>query len=231
MRETRALVAMCLMAVFCRPLGAEVALPPGFVDLADAVPGIAVELRYAGHHNFIGTPIDGYETAGSRGRGALLTHPAASALGRAQEVLRPFGLGLLVYDAYRPQRAVDHFVRWSHDLEDQRMKADFYPEVDKARLFELGYIAQKSGHSRGSTVDLTLVSLADGRPLDMGSPWDFFDPLSWPDSAAVPAAARAHRLLLRTVMMAQGFRPYDQEWWHFTLENEPFPDTYFDFVP
>jgi zinc D-Ala-D-Ala dipeptidase len=206
--------------------GQTLPLPPGFVDLGHAVPGIRVEPRYAGSHNFIGDPIDGY--GGAR---AVLSAPAASALARVAAELEPFGLGLLVYDGYRPQRAVDHFVRWGKDLEDQRMKAEFYPEVDKTRLFELGYIAEKSGHSRGSTVDLTLTSLADGQPLDMGSPWDFFDPISWPDSGAVPATARAHRLLLRTVMMNQGFRPYDKEWWHFTLENEPFPETYWDFVP
>lgn len=226
MRQTSALVNLCFMALFCPPLGAQETLPPGFVELTAAVPGLRVDLRYAGSHNFIGQPIEGYENPR-----ALLTHPAAAALARAQEELAPFGLGLLIYDAYRPQRAVDHFVSWSLDLGDTRRKREFYPEVEKSRLFELGYIAQKSGHSRGSTVDLTLVSLADGVPLDMGAPWDFFDPISWPDSAEVTAAARAHRLLLRTVLMRQGFRPYDKEWWHFTLENEPFPDTYFDFVP
>lgn len=199
-------------------------LPPGFVDLATVAPTIAVDLRYAGSHNFIGEPIDGY----ARPR-AVLTHPAALALRRVQEELAPFGLGLLIYDAYRPQRAVDHFVRWAHNEEDLRMKAEFYPKVEKARLFELGYIAEKSGHSRGSTVDLTLVSLADGKPLDLGSPWDFFDPVSWPSDATIAAAARAHRLLLRTLLVEHGFRPYDKEWWHFTLEDEPFPETTFDF--
>jgi D-alanyl-D-alanine dipeptidase len=198
-------------------------LPPGFVDLGEAVPGIALDLRYAGSHNFVGVPIDGYV----RSR-ALLTHLAATALAKAQEELRPFGFGLKVFDAYRPQRAVDHFVRWSRDAADLKMKAEFYPQVEKAKLFELGYIAEKSGHSR-STVDLTLVVLADGTDLDMGSPYDRFDPISWPDSAKVSPAERAHRLLLREVMLRAGFKPYAQEWWHFTLESEPFPETYFDF--
>ena len=199
-------------------------LPPGFVDLADVAPTIVTEVRYAGDHNFVGAPVDGY----GRPR-IVLTMAAARALAGAQEDLAPFGLGLLVYDGYRTQRAVDHFVRWGRDLADQRKKAEFYPRVEKARLFEFGYIAERSGHSRGSTVDLTLVGLADHQPLDMGAPYDFFDPVSWPLCPEVSAAARAHRLLLRTILGIHGFRPYEQEWWHFTLEDEPFPETYFDF--
>lgn len=199
-------------------------LPPGFVDLEVAVPTLAFDLRYGGTHNFIGDVVAGYE----RPR-AVISTPAARALARAQQALAPFGLGLLIYDAYRPQRAVDHFVRWSRDLSDQRQKREFYPHVDKAELFSRGYIAEKSGHSRGSTVDLTLISLADLAPLDLGSPYDLFDPISGPASAAVSASARAHRLLLRTVLIDQGFRPYEQEWWHFTFADEPFPETYFDF--
>jgi zinc D-Ala-D-Ala dipeptidase len=219
---TRVAVA-CLVG--CLASGVSAAeLPPGFVDLAVVAPTIRVDVRYAGADNFVGRPVDGYQ----RPR-VILTVPAARALARAQETLAPFGLGLLVYDGYRPQRAVDHFVRWGRDLADQVTKPEYYPEVDKARLFAEGYIAERSGHSRGSTVDLTLVDLATGEPLDMGSPWDYFDPRSWPHSPAVSAAARAHRLLLRSVLGAQGFRPYEQEWWHFTLENEPFPANYFDF--
>lgn len=199
-------------------------LPPGFVDLSAAIPGIAFDLRYAGRHNFVGDPIDGY----LRPR-PILSYPAAAALRRVQDELRPFGLGLMIYDGYRPQRAVDHFVRWSRDLSDQRQKAEFYPNVDKTRLFELGYLAERSGHSRGSTVDLTLISLADGKPLDMGAAYDLFDPISWPTDLSLPAPARANRLLLRTLMVRHGFRPYEQEWWHFTLVDEPFPETFFDF--
>ena len=224
------LVVLTLLSNSSRPSGgAEPApLPPGFVDLAKAVPDLAFDLRYGTANNFLGTVVSGYEHPR-----ALLSYPAAQALARAQKELAPFGLGLLIYDAYRPQRAVDHFVRWSHDLADQKMKAAYYPTVEKSKLFELGYIAERSGHSRGSTVDLTLISLADGRPLgqplDMGSPYDFFDSVSWPASEQVSASARSHRLLLRSILVAQGFRPYDQEWWHFTLNDEPFPDTYFDF--
>jgi zinc D-Ala-D-Ala dipeptidase len=199
-------------------------IPADFVDLQTVIPDLKVEVRYAGSDNFIGRPIAGYEAAR-----VYLTRPAAAALARVQEALRPAGLGLLVYDGYRPQRAVDHFVRWGQDLADQKMKAVYYPNVDKARLFELGYIAEKSGHTRGSTVDLTLIDLASGQALDMGSPWDLFDPISAPDSREVGPTARGHRLLLRTLMVENGFRPYEAEWWHFTLENEPFPETYFDF--
>jgi muramoyltetrapeptide carboxypeptidase len=194
------------------------------VDLAEAIPGLRVELKYAGTDNFLGAVVDGY---GGKPR-ALLSRPAAEALGRVQRQLSPFGLGLLVYDAYRPQRAVDHFVRWAKDLEDQSRKSVQYPRVDKAKLFELGYIAARSGHTRGSTVDLTLCRLEDGQPLDMGSAYDLFDEISWPSSDAVPAEARANRLLLRSLMLQNGFRPLKEEWWHFTLEGEPYPETYFD---
>ncbi len=221
------------------PLGAEVEvdadagvlriLPPSpvlpdLVDLAATIPGLIAELKYAGTDNFLGAVVDGY---GGRPR-ALLSRPAAEALARVQQEAAAFGLGLRVYDAYRPQRAVDHFVRWAADLGDLVRKAEHYPQVDKARLFELGYIAKKSGHTRGSTVDLTLYSLATGAPLDMGSPYDLFDAVSWPSSAAVSPEARANRLLLRSLMLRQGFRPLAEEWWHFTLENEPYPDSYFD---
>jgi muramoyltetrapeptide carboxypeptidase len=194
------------------------------VDLAAAIPGLRVELKYAGTDNFLGAVVDGY---GGKPR-ALLARPAAEALGQVQRQLSPFGLGLLVYDAYRPQRAVDHFVRWAKDLEDQSRKSVQYPRVDKAKLFELGYIAARSGHTRGSTVDLTLCRLEDGQRLDMGSAYDLFDEISWPSSDAVPAEARANRLLLRSLMLQNGFRPLKEEWWHFTLEGEPYPETYFD---
>lgn len=221
------------------PLGGEVEIDAGaatlrvlgpaavaadLVDLAAAVPGLRVELKYAGTDNFLGAVVDGY---GGRPR-ALLSRPAAAELAQVQEQLRPFGLGILVYDAYRPQRAVDHFVRWAADLGDLARKAEHYPEVDKARLFELGYIAKKSGHTRGSTVDLTLFSLETGQPLDMGSPYDLFGEISWPASRAVSETARANRLLLRSLMVQHGFRPLTEEWWHFTLVDEPYPETYFD---
>lgn len=199
-------------------------LPPGFVYVDEVVPGLRADLRYRGPDNFMGRPVDGYE-----GERLILTRPAADALAAVQERLQPMGLGLLVYDGYRPQRAVNHFVRWGRDLDDQANKAAYYPDVDKARLFEEGYIAERSGHSRGSTVDLTLIDAASGAPLDMGTPWDHFGPESWPRYAGVSAQQRANRLLLRALMLAAGFAPYEQEWWHFTLSDEPFPEHWFDF--
>ncbi len=202
-------------------------IPLGFLDAREIIPDLVLELRYASSHNFIGEPIDGYVS-----ERLLMTREAALALAKVQADLNEFGLGLKVFDAYRPQRSVDHFVRWAKDLEDTRMKADFYPEVDKADLFEEGYIAARSGHTRGSTMDVTLVSLNPGGEaieLDMGSPYDYFGRVSWPNYRDISAPQRAHRLLLRTLMIRPGFVPYEQEWWHFTLANEPFPDTYFDF--
>jgi D-alanyl-D-alanine dipeptidase len=152
-----------------------------------------------------------------------------AALAAVQRDLAERGLALKTFDCYRPQRAVAHFVRWAQNLGDVRRKADFYPDVDKRDLFREGYIAERSGHSRGSTLDLTLVRRANGVELDMGSPFDFFSPKSWPSDKSVSAQARANRALLAEAMTRRGFKPYDKEWWHFTLANEPFPDTYFDF--
>lgn len=199
-------------------------LPEGFVDLEESAPEIRVELRYCGSDNFVGGPVDGYEKPR-----CLMTRPTAVALKSANAQLKPFGLGLKVFDAYRPQRAVDHFARWARDVEDTRTKARYYPDVAKTDLFAKGYIAEKSGHSRGSTVDVTLVALADGKEIDMGTPWDLFGPASWPTSTAFTAQQRANRLLLREIMTHHGFLPLEEEWWHFTLKDEPFPDTYFNF--
>jgi D-alanyl-D-alanine dipeptidase len=199
----------------------------GFVYCESAIPGIRTELRYATPHNFVGERIDGY-----RQPRCIVTRQAALALREVQEQLRPFGLGLKMFDAYRPQRAVDHFVRWAKDLRDTRSKAEFYPGVEKQNLFKEDYISARSGHSRGSTVDLTIVSLhgeTAGAELDMGTGFDFFGPQSWPENPAMTAQQRANRLLLQVVMKNHGFRPYAKEWWHFTLEHEPFPATYFDF--
>jgi D-alanyl-D-alanine dipeptidase len=199
-------------------------LPPAdFVDVATVVPHLSVDVRYAGDHNFVGEPIDGYERAV-----CLLTQRAASALALVQDDLRQHALGLKVFDCYRPRRAVAHFMRWAKDPADVRRKAEFYPNVDKRDLFRLGYIASHSGHSRGSTVDLTLVS-ADGNELDMGTSFDLLGPESWPSSTAVSASARRHRALLAAAMRRRGFTPYAKEWWHFTLAQEPYPNRYFDF--
>jgi D-alanyl-D-alanine dipeptidase len=201
-------------------------LPKGFVYLDETVPDILTDMRYATTHNFVGDRIDGYLQPRP-----ILTRQAAVALQKAQEELRPFGLGLKLFDAYRPQRAVDHFVRWAKDVTDIRMKAEFYPGVQKENLFRDDYIAAKSGHSRGSTVDVTIVPLGDAsaRELDMGTGFDFFGPESWPERRDISPDQRAHRMLLQILMKKCGFTPYPKEWWHFTLKNEPFPDTYFDF--
>jgi D-alanyl-D-alanine dipeptidase len=188
------------------------------------VPGLRVEARYFGTHNFIGRPIDGYEA-----NKCLLARQAAAALAEVQRDLAVRGLGLKAFDCYRPARAVAHFVRWARDLNDQARKAEFYPDVDKRTLFHDGYISARSGHSRGSTIDLTLVRLADGRELDMGTPFDFFGTQSWLADRSVSASAQANRLMLAAAMQRRGFRAYEKEWWHYTLRNEPYPDSYFDF--
>jgi D-alanyl-D-alanine dipeptidase len=199
--------------------------PDSFVDAATVVPSLQVEMRYAEAHNFVGRRVDGYAAPV-----CVLTRETADALARAQAELAPRGLGLKVYDCYRPRRAVEHFARWAADLSDQSTKAEFYPNVDKTRLFELGYIAERSGHSRGSTVDLTIIDLATGAEIDMGSAFDLFDTRSWPTDQTVSAIARTNRLMLQSLMTRHGFRPLREEWWHFTLNEEPYPETYFDFV-
>jgi zinc D-Ala-D-Ala dipeptidase len=223
-----------VLLLIAPPALAQVPLAPGFVDAAAVVDGLVVDMRYFGEHNFVGTKVDGYEAPR-----CLLSQPAADALGAVQRELAgrgPWlrelagrGLGLKVFDCYRPQRAVAHFMRWAQNVDDTSRKAEFYPDVDKRDLFKEGYIAERSGHSRGSTVDLTLVRRADGSELDMGSPFDLFSPKSWPSDRSVSALAQSNRALLAEAMTRAGFRPYDKEWWHFTLANEPFPDTYFDF--
>ncbi|MBP2472306.1 D-alanyl-D-alanine dipeptidase [Crossiella equi] len=222
------------------------ASPSPFVVLRDYAPSIVHDIRYHGPHNFVGTRIDGYPEPQ-----CILTRRAAQALRRAQHAVLRQGYTLKVYDCYRPQRAVDHFVRWAKDLPDEKMKREFYPNVPKNRLFEDGYIAEKSGHSRGSTLDLTLVRLPvrpqrpyrPGEPLvecfaphrfpdntvDMGTGYDCFDPLSHTANPAITGKARAHRDLLVRVMAEAGFRNLAEEWWHFTLNEEPYPTTYFDF--
>ena len=218
---------LLLAGFLAAPYAAESAeedIPEQFLELLDAIPSITLDVRYSGSDNFVGSPIDGYLA-----EKIYVEQKAAGALAAAQTELREFRLGLKVFDAYRPQRAVDHFVRWERALDDEKMKPRYYPEVDKANLFRDGYIAERSGHSRGSTVDLTLVDLGTAEELDMGTSWDYFDVKSWPSSQAVTAQQRANRMLLHRVMVKQGFRGLRTEWWHFTLEDETFPDTYFDF--
>lgn len=200
-------------------------LPEGFVYVEDHIPDLAVELRYFSDNNFIGKPIDGYHS-----NRLILTKEATEALKKVQEDLRNKNLCLKVYDGYRPQRAVNHFVAWSKDLKDTIQKRKFYPEVEKQFLFKEGYIASKSGHSRGSTIDLTIIDGNTSKPLDMGGSYDFFGEQSWVDHMEITEEQKSNRELLQVVMLKYNFRNYPKEWWHFTLRWEPFPDTYFDFV-
>ncbi len=195
-----------------------------FVLLSDAVPNAILEIRYYSTYNFVGDRIDGYEEPV-----ALLTKEAAAALKEASDELSGLGYRLKIFDAYRPQRAVNHFMNWALDTEDVRMKEYFYPELDKDVLFPQGYIAGHSGHSRGSTVDLTLFDMRTGREVDMGGTFDYFGELSHPDYREITEEQYANRMLLREVMTKHGFRPLAEEWWHFTLEDEPYPETYFTF--
>jgi len=194
------------------------AKPRDFVDVKSVVPDIIVDMRYFGTHNFVGAKIDGYDAPK-----CLLTDKAAEALKEVQAELRDFGLTLHIYDCYRPQMAVDRFARWAADTKDTKMKKEFYPTVDKKNLFKDGYIAVKSSHSRGSTLDLGI----DG--LNMGTPFDLFDPLSHTLSGKVGPEARANRLLLKSLMERHGFKNYEMEWWHYTLAKEPYPKTYYNF--
>ena len=198
--------------------------PSGFVLLADYVPQIIQEIRYYSTYNFIGDRIDGYEEPC-----ALLTIEAARALKAVSSEMIVQGYRLKVFDAYRPVSAVKHFVLWGIEDQDQRMKPYFYPDLEKQELFVKGYIAKQSSHSRGSTVDLTLLDMRTGRELDMGGPFDLFSEVSHPDYRGITEEQYANRMLLRRAMLRAGFRPIDCEWWHFTLENEPYPDTYFEF--
>ena len=196
----------------------------GFVSVSDADPDVILEIRYFSTYNFIGERIDGYISPV-----ALLTKEAAGALRCASKDFMKMGYLIRVFDAYRPQRAVDHFVRWARDLEDVRMKKIFYPDVDKENLFREGYIARHSGHSRGSTVDITLFDMARGADADMGSCFDYFGDISHSDYEDISKEQLDNRKLLREVMIQNGFIPLKEEWWHFTLKDEPYPDTYFDF--
>ena len=196
----------------------------GFVSVGEVIPDVLLDIRYFSSFNFIGKRIDGYEEPA-----AILTREAAQALKEASREAMEQGFRLKIYDAYRPQKAVDHFVRWAKDPEDIRMKAFFYPELEKKEIIPQGYIAEHSGHSRGSTVDLTLFDMATQQDVDMGGTFDFFGELSHPDYSGVSEVQHANRMLLQSLMVKHGFRPLETEWWHFILDNEPWPDTYFTF--
>ena len=225
------------------------AMPEGFVDVKEVIPSIQLDIRYYGSHNFIGERIDGYNAPK-----CLLTREAAMALAKVQKELEASSLSLKVYDCYRPQRAVDHFVRWAKEIKNTKTKKEFYPTVDKPDLLKQVYIDAKSGHSRGSSVDATIVpnpvpAQVEYKPgddlsacylpagkrfkdnsIDMGTGFDCFHKLSHTANREVGREQRKNRLLLKTFMERYGFRNYEKEWWHFTLRNEPYPETYFDFV-
>ena len=196
----------------------------GFTLLSDYVPQIIQEIRYFSTYNFIGDRIDGYEEPC-----AILTKAAARALKDVSNEMIVRGYRLKIFDAYRPAQAVKHFMLWGIEDRDIRMKEYFYPDLDKESLFEKGYIARLSSHSRGSTVDLTLLDMKTGKEVDMGSPFDFFGEISHPDYRGISEEQYENRMELRSVMLRNGFLPIDCEWWHFTLKDEPYPDTYFSF--
>jgi D-alanyl-D-alanine dipeptidase len=247
MRLPLALAAI-IAATTAMAAGADETVPDGFVWLSDVDPTIGQDIRYYGAHNFLGRPVAGYEAPE-----CILTRAAAEALLAIQAELAQSRLSLKVYDCYRPQRAVDDFIAWADVVEDQATRAEFYPRVDKADFFDLGYVARKSGHTRGSTVDVAIVPV--GHPsapayaagdelldcalpasqrfadpsLDFGTGYDCMDEKSHHGNTAVAPVAQGNRLILRDIMERHGFAPYAEEWWHYTLRDEPFPETYFDF--
>jgi D-alanyl-D-alanine dipeptidase len=252
--KTKLLLTLLIFTAFCFPrlvhtCAGEDKLLEAFVDIQKVIPEVLLDIRYYGQHNFLGERVDGYMAPK-----CFLSKEAAEALVGVQKELEPYSLSLKIYDCYRPQRAVDHFVRWATEFDNTKTKKEFYPTVDKRNLFKDGYIDSKSGHSRGSTVDLTIVPLpapiqpeyiprqklyecylpaakrfADNS-IDMGTGFDCFYELSHTANINIGRQQKINRLLLKSLMEKHGFRNYDKEWWHFTLKNEPYPDTYFDFV-
>ncbi|WP_243472560.1 M15 family metallopeptidase [Winogradskyella sp. MH6] len=222
--KNKILISIIALGLLCFGFYQKQNLPEGFVYVKSVIPDLDVELRYFTTHNFVGDTIDGYKS-----NHLILTRAAAEKLKLVQDELQEQNLCLLVHDGYRPQRAVNHFVRWARVLNDTVNKSVFYPNVKKRNLFKAGYIASKSGHSRGSTVDLTVIDGNTGKPLDMGSPFDFFGKQSWVDYDSITESQKKNRQLLQRVMLKHNFRNYPKEWWHFTLRWEPFPKTYFDF--
>jgi zinc D-Ala-D-Ala dipeptidase len=244
------LIIWCLFFIFTtgNAMSADKAIPTEFTEIRMVIPDVLMDIRYYTSHNFVGARVDGYQAPK-----CYLTRKAAQGLANVQKELGTFGLTLKIYDCHRPQKAVNHFVRWAGDIQDTKTKAEFYPQVDKRYLFRNGYIAEKSGHSRGSTVDLTIVALppkpqeayiphrnlrACYRPykdrfrdngVDMGAGFDCFDERSHTLNRTIGPTSRLHRALLKIMMENQGFVNYDKEWWHYTLKSEPFPETYFDF--
>ncbi len=254
LRKSRTVLSMFVIIVLCliqftTTSCSKDKTPEGFVDIQKVIPDVLLDIRYYGHHNFVGEKVDGYLVPK-----CLITKQAADALAQVQKDLAPFSMSLKIYDCYRPQRAVNHFVRWAKEIDNTNTKKEFYPTVDKANLFKDGYIDSKSGHSRGSTVDLTIVPLpalkqteyipgqklvecylpAEQRfadnTLDMGTGFDCFHELSHTANKNIGEQQNNNRQLLKMLMEKQGFKNYDLEWWHYTLKNEPYPNTYFDFL-
>lgn len=221
----KSLICLLVLINIANPgIAQENKLKEGFVYLKEQIPDIKLEIRYAGDNNFLGKPVNAYHKPL-----AIATKAAANALEMAQKDFMNEGYCLKIFDAYRPQTAVNHFIEWARNPDDTLTKKKFYPEIDKKDLFQLGYIATKSGHSRGSTVDLTLIDAQTGQELDMGSSYDFFGEISHHNTTKITREQKANRSLLKRIMIKNGFRPYPEEWWHYTLRNEPFPETYFDF--
>jgi D-alanyl-D-alanine dipeptidase len=224
-------------------------MPDNFIDIQKVIPDVVMDIRYYSPHNFVGERVDGYLAPK-----CFLTKEAAQALAGVQKDLEPYSLSLKIYDCYRPQRAVNHFVRWAKEIDNTKTMKEFYPTIDKRNLFKDGYIAEKSGHSRGSTLDLTIVPFPapeqaqytpgqklqecylpaakrfQDNSLDMGTGFDCFHELSHTANANIGRQQQINRLLLKSLMEKHGFKNYDMEWWHYTLKNEPYPDSYFDFV-
>lgn len=212
-----------MLILCCHHIATADAFP--LVSLADYDNSITITMRYATNNNFVGRMLEGYHS-----NTCLLSKPAARALAAVQHDLREQSFSLIVYDCYRPQRASDHFVRWANDPQDTVNKAQYYPNVAKEHLFADGYIAKQSSHSRGSAVDLSLLSCTDGHcePLDMGTRWDYLDPLATTEISDITKKQQANRLTLRDIMETHGFNNYPKEWWHYTLNDEPYPNDYFD---
>ena len=204
-------------------------VPGGFSKIESIEPPILIDLRYSGSDNFLGRTVKGYENP----RNILLTNETIDALTKVQNTLSKTNLGLKLFDGYRPQKSVNNFVEWAKDLKDTVTKSKYYPKEKKDSLFFKGYISEKSGHSRGSTVDITLIftdSINYGNELDMGSGWDFFGNKSWIDYDSITDSQKNNRNYLQNIMNQNGFKSFSKEWWHFTLIDEPYPNTYFDFT-
>lgn len=217
------LFLICISYAFAQKSASN--LPTGFVYIKDYLPLVEVDLRYLNHDNFIGKPVDGYKK-----NNAIFTKRATEALLKVEKELNNKNLGLKIFDAYRPQRAVNHFKTWAKAINDTITKQTYYPTVDKRNLFKDGYIASKSGHSRGSTIDLTIIDLKTKKELDMGTVFDYLGPQSAHNYSKLTKAQKENREILKSVMIKYGFKPYSKEWWHYTFINEPYKSTYFDFV-